>query len=252
MRYFLKISYNGKNYCGWQQQPEVPTIQGTLQRALMYKTGMLGTVFGCGRTDTGVHARKYFAHFDHNILFRPEELDHLTRELNRFLPDDIVIHEIFRVNDQAHARFSVISRTYRYYVLTVKDPFLKELTWYWPFEPDLDEMNRAASLLLDYEDFTSFTKLDNTLPNNLSKISTARWEKNGNSYVFTIQANRFLRNMVRAIVGTMFRIGKGKINSDHFRAIIEGKNRQLAGESAPPHALFLEDVEYDWNQILTF
>lgn len=241
-RYFISLSYNGKNYVGWQVQPNGLSVQQVLQDALstiLRKQQV--EVVGAGRTDAGVHARKMTAHVDLNEDFNAEEL---TLKLNSFLPKDIVIHSINRVRDDAHARFSATARTYKYYVTTVKDVFQGDVKYRVFFTPDINKMNALCSILKEYTDFTSFSKLHTDVKTNNCHIEFAEWEQNGNDYIFTIKADRFLRNMVRAIVGTLLEAGRGRLDERGFRRIIEAKNRQLAGSSVPGNALFLEDVSY--------
>ena len=242
MRFFITLSYNGANYVGWQIQPNGLTVQEVLQNALSKILRTDIKITGAGRTDTGVHARKMVAHFDwHGAPFSEKRL---TKNLNSLLPKDIAIQQIRAVQPDAHARFSATSRTYKYYLTTEKDSF------FYPFKlrlyhtPDVDAMNALCPILKEYEDFTSFSKLHSAAVTNICRIEEAYWEKIGNDYVFTITADRFLRNMVRAIVGTLLEAGRGQLDAQGFRDVIEGKNRHLAGNSAPGHALFLENVEY--------
>jgi tRNA pseudouridine38-40 synthase len=197
---------------------------------------------GAGRTDSGVHAACMVAHFDSEKDF---DCASLVKKLNGFLPEDIAISKIEEVAPGAHARFDAVSRTYKYYLTTKKDPFREDFAYRVPFALNFELMNKAAEALFDYEDFTSFSKLHTDVKTNNCQIIFAQWEQENDSlWVFTIQANRFLRNMVRAIVGTLFEVGRGKITVEDFRKIIEQKNRNLAGTSAPAHALFLVDVAY--------
>lgn len=241
-RYFVVISYCGKGYVGWQIQPNGITIQEVLQDALSTILRQEINVVGAGRTDTGVHARKMFAHF--NVIDELDDCIELTRRLNSLLPKNISVHEIKEVVDDAHTRFSAISRTYKYYVTTKKDPFLSDYKHRVFFTPDIDKMNAMCEVFKEYEDFTSFSRLHSAAKTNICKVYEAYWEQNGDDYVFTIKANRFLRNMVRAIVGTMLRIGRGSIDEEGLRQIFDAKDRHSAGDSAPAHGLFLHDVEY--------
>lgn len=241
-RYFLYLSYNGKNYCGWQIQPNGITIQQKMEESLSLLLQEQISVVGAGRTDSGVHAACMVAHFDSEKII---DCLSLVKKLNGFLPGDIAVSKIEEVIPEAHARFDAISRTYKYYVTTKKDPFREDFTYRVPFTLNFGLMNEAAEILFDYEDFTSFSKLHTDVKTNNCTIMYAKWEQENDSlWVFTIQANRFLRNMVRAIVGTLFEVGRGKITVEDFRKIIEQKNRNLAGTSAPAHALFLVDVAY--------
>lgn len=197
---------------------------------------------GAGRTDTGVHAKKMFAHFDTEQIL-PNEL---PNRLNSFLPPDISVKNIFRVKDDLHARFDATFRTYEYYISLTKNPFSQQSAWqHWKRNLDLDKMNEACKILFEYNDFESFAKVGGDNKTNLCDIYIAKWEQNGDELKFTISANRFLRNMVRAIVGTMVNIGLGKIQPQDLRQIIEAKNRNSAGTSAPAHGLFLVDVGYE-------
>lgn len=245
MRYFVKLAFNGTRFVGWQIQPNGDSIQSILQNAmtLLFKENIELT--GCGRTDAGVHATNFYAHFDIQKEFTQKELDFLTNKLNSFLPKEIVIYKILKVSDDLHARFSAQSRTYRYYIDTSKDPFSFQNS-YRVFEPlHVDAMNQAALYLLQIQDFTSFSKLHTQVNNNNCTVTYAQWEQINHQLVFTITANRFLRNMVRAIVGTLLLVGKGKINFEEFQKIVLEKNRSKAGTSVPAHALFLENVRYD-------
>lgn len=242
-RYFMYLSYDGSNYNGWQIQPNGVTVQETIEKALAVILRKETPVVGAGRTDAKVHARLMVAHFDSDI----ECLDtgQLTDRLNGYLPNDIAINKIEQVRNDAHARFDAVSRLYRYYVITGKNPFLMNTHYRLRGDLDMEMMNRCAMALFDFEDFTSFSKLHTDVKTNNCKIMYAHWEKNDNEYIFTIKADRFLRNMVRAIVGTLLEAGRGKLDEDKFRWIIEAKNRNIAGVSVPGHALFLEEIEYD-------
>lgn len=243
MRYFLYLSYNGAAYSGWQTQPNAPTVQQTIEESLATILRRPCPILGAGRTDAGVHARTMVAHLD--LEMEQEEADILLERLNRLLPPDIALHKIVAVKPEAHARFSATARTYRYYVTTKKDAFGYELRLRLHHNLDLDAMNTAAQCLYEYNDFTSFSKLHTDVKTNNCRVSYAHWEevKNG-EYVFTITADRFLRNMVRAIVGTLFQVGKGRMSIEEFRHVIESQDRNRAGSSAPAHALYLEEVVY--------
>ena len=242
MRFFITLSYNGKNYVGWQIQPNGVSVQQVLQDALSTILRRQIDVVGAGRTDSGVHARQMMAHFDFDGDVFDNEV--LTKKLNGFLPKDIAVHSIRQVVPDAHARFSATARTYKYYLTTDKDPFGHELKCRVFFEPDVEAMNALCAILKEYEDFTSFSKLHTDVKTNNCRIYNAYWERRGNDYIFTIQADRLLRNMVRAIVGTLLEAGRGKLDERGFRHIIEAKNRGLAGTSAPGNALFLHEVSY--------
>jgi len=243
MRYFINLSYKGTNYHGWQIQPNAITIQEILQKALSILLKKNTEIIGAGRTDTGVHASFFIAHFDSLI-----EIDTTTIcfAINRIIPKDIVVHSICLVSNDAHSRFSAISRTYKYYITLKKDPFALETSTYIWGDLNLKAMNSACKILFEYTDFTSFSKLHTDTMTNNCKIMFANWEsiEESGKLIFTIKADRFLRNMVRAIVGTMLEIGRGKISIVDFRHIIESKNRSNAGVSAPPEGLFLCDIEY--------
>lgn len=241
-RYFIYLAYDGTNYHGWQIQPNGNSVQETLIKALSTFLRRQVDVVGAGRTDAGVHARMMVAHFDFE-----DGLDCLsvTDKLNRLLPPDISVYKVCRVKQDAHARFDALYRTYKYYVTTRKSPFNRMYAWriYQPL--DFEKMNEAAATLFDYVDFTSFSKVHTDVKTNNCRIMYARWEQTGDSeWVFTIQADRFLRNMVRAVVGTLVEVGRGKMTVDGFRKVIERKDRCSAGSSVPGHALFLVDVGY--------
>lgn len=241
-RFFITLSYNGKNYVGWQVQPNGISVQQVLQEALSVILRQEVAVVGAGRTDAGVHAREMVAHFDWDG--KPFHSVDLVYKLNSFLPKDISLFDIRPVVSDAHARFSAVSRTYKYYVTTKKDPFLHEYTHRLFFQPDLETMNRLCGVLKEYEDFTSFSKLHTDVKTNNCRIEYAHWEQKGEMYEFTIRADRFLRNMVRAIVGTLLEAGRGRLNEQGLRQIIVARDRGAAGDSAPGHALFLEKVIY--------
>ena len=241
-RYFLQLSYKGTRYFGWQRQPNAISVQELIEKTLSTVLREEIAVVGAGRTDTGVHASFYVLHFD--VLNEITEPEKLLYHLNRFLPDDIAIQKIKKVNSDFHARFSAVSRTYKYYISMVKDPFTTDTSYQFNVPLDIEKMNEAAKILFEYTDFTSFANLHTDVKTNNCKIFQAEWETENNQLVFTIKADRFLRNMVRAIVGTLLEVGKGKITVDDFREIIEMKNRGAAGTSAPPQGLFLVDIGY--------
>lgn len=243
-RYFIKLAYNGASYHGWQLQNNAPSVQGAITRGLELLTRQSINLVGCGRTDTGVHAREYFAHFELASEMDPGEMDQLSFRLNRFLPEDITIYWVKKVESGMHARFSAVSRTYLYYIHNYKDPFLNDRSWFVHEPLDLDAMNEGARLLMGYDDFTSFSKLHSAAKTNICHISAASWSLSGSQLRFEITADRFLRNMVRAIVGTLVELGQGKISLDQLKDIIEAKNRSEAGQSVPAHGLFLEKVVY--------
>lgn len=239
-RYFIYLAYNGANYCGWQTQPNGLAVQELIEKALTTLLRIETPIVGAGRTDAGVHARQMIAHFETDFA----DIELLTDKLNRILPNDIVIYKIVAVTDEAHARFDATSRLYRYYVTTQKDPFMYPYKYKVYGNIDVDQMNRCAKVLFEYEDFTSFSKLHTDVKTNNCSIMQAEWAKSGDDYIFTIKANRFLRNMVRAIVGTLLQAGRGKLDEEGMRRVIEAKDRGVAGLSVPGQALFLEEVEY--------
>ena len=241
MRYFITLSYDGTAYHGWQVQPHSISVQETLQHALSTLLRQPIEVVGAGRTDTGVHARMMVAHFD----FGEVDCAQLRYKLNKLLPSDIAIQKVEPVAEDCHARFSATSRTYHYFIHVEKNPFLRAYSWQVYGRLDFDRMNEAAKVLLEYEDFTSFSKVNTDVKTNLCQVTEACWEElEPGVWRFTITANRFLRNMVRAIVGTLVEVGRGKLTVEGFRKVIEEKNRCSAGESVPGHALFLVDIKY--------
>lgn len=241
-RYFIYLAYDGVNYHGWQIQPNGNSVQETLMKALSTFLRQPIEVVGAGRTDAGVHARLMVAHFD---FHQPLDVAVVKDKLNRLLPPDIAVYQVREVKPAAHARFDAIYRTYQYYITTCKDPFNRKFAWR-VFQPlDFEKMNEAAAVLFDYTDFTSFSKLHTDVKTNNCKIMQAYWcQTTEDEWVFTIQADRFLRNMVRAVVGTLVEVGRGKLTVHGFRKVIEEKNRCSAGTSVPAHALFLVDVGY--------
>lgn len=243
-RYFIKLAYKGTHYHGWQIQENAHTVQAELNEKISLMLGESINLVGCGRTDTGVHARAFYAHLD--ISNEMDQLESLAFKLNGFLPEDIVVFEIFEVPLDFHARFDAKSRTYKYYISRQKNPFLTDQSFYYHGELDIAKMNAACEILFDHSDFTSFSKLHTQTKTNNCKIYEARWEERGQTLVFTIRADRFLRNMVRAIVGTMIEIGSGKLEVKDMQRIIEARDRSDAGFSVPAEGLFLEDVEYDF------
>ena len=241
-RYFIYLGYNGKNFCGWQIQPNGLTVQQCLEEALATLLRRPVPVVGAGRTDAGVHARLMVAHFDWDEPLADPAF--LAEKLNRLLPKDIAVYRVVPVKPEAHARFDATSRTYKYYVTTRKDPFNYDLVYRMNGKLDFEAMNEACKVLFDYIDFTSFSKLHTDVKTNNCRIYQAGWKQEGDVWVFTVQADRFLRNMVRAIVGTLLEVGRGKLTIDGFRKVIEAKDRCKAGGSVPGHALFLVNVMY--------
>lgn len=242
MRYFITLSYDGTAYHGWQVQPNGDSVQGTLAKALSVLLREEVSVVGAGRTDAGVHALKMIAHFD-----TEQEVDgaRLVDKLNRLLPMDIAVQQVAPVTSDAHARFSAMARTYHYYVSTAKDPFSRHRAMRLFHSPDFERMNEAASRLFDYTDFTSFSKLHTDVATNNCRIMQAQWQQVGeHEWRFVIKADRFLRNMVRAVVGTLLEVGRGKMTVEEFCEVVEKQDRCSAGTSVPAHALFLVDVAY--------
>ncbi|MCX6286086.1 MAG: tRNA pseudouridine(38-40) synthase TruA [Bacteroidetes bacterium] len=244
MRYFIRLSYDGTSYHGWQAQKNAISIQKVISDALSMMLKENVSLAGCGRTDTGVHAREYFAHMDLEKDLTRIQADKLVFKLNSYLGKDIAIRQIFRVRPDAHARFSATLRTYQYHITLVKDPFLVNQSFYHYGPIDIDIMNRGAELIMKYSDFTSFSKVDSDTKTKICKISHAGWERSGNLLVFTISADRFLRNMVRAIVGTLLDLGTDKMSLRDLKLVIEAKNRSDAGDSVPACGLFLHHVNY--------
>ncbi|GIV44757.1 MAG: tRNA pseudouridine synthase A [Bacteroidia bacterium] len=240
-RYFIQLAYKGTNYHGWQIQDNAPTIQEELNNALSTLLHQNIETIGCGRTDTGVHASEYYAHFDSIEI---NDLEQLIYKLNKFLSKDIAVYKIFKVKNDANARFDAIERTYNYYITKRKDPFLIDSAYYYYGNLDIIEMNKAAAFLLTYNDFEAFSKSNTQVNNYICKIIYAKWTENNDILNFEITANRFLRNMVRAIVGTLLEVGKGNMNLEDFKKVIESKNRSNAGFSVPAHALFLSKIKY--------
>lgn len=242
MRYFITFSYDGTAYHGWQIQPHSLSVQEELQKAMSTLLRKPMEVIGAGRTDTGVHARKMVAHFDYD-----EEVDcpQLVYKLNKLLPRDIAVQQVEPVAEDMHARFSAKSRTYHYYVHMGKNPFLRSYSWQVYGNIDFELMNQAASVLMEYKDFTSFSKVNTDTKTNDCTITEAHWDRVGeDQWCFTITANRFLRNMVRAIVGTLMEVGRGRMTIEQLRRVIDAKDRCCAGDSVPGNALFLVQVKY--------
>ncbi len=242
-RYFIYLSYDGSRYCGWQIQPNALSVQAVLEESLAVLLRMTTPVTGAGRTDAGVHARLMVAHFD-TILSVDTSL--LTQKLNRILPPEIAIFKILEVRSDAHARYDALRRTYEYWLTPDKSPFNRQWTYRYYGSMNFERMNEACKILMEYTDFTSFSKLHTDVKTNDCQIYKAEWtERENHLYVFTIQADRFLRNMVRAITGTLIEVGKGKLTYEGFRQVIEQKDRSAAGSSMPAQALFLTRIEYD-------
>lgn len=242
MRYKLTLAYNGENYHGWQTQPNAPTVQETLERAFSVVLRQNISITGCGRTDTGVHAEYYVAHFDtYDINGKIGDLIH---KMNSFLPKDIAIYNIEPVVDDFNARFSAVKRSYRYCIHTRKDPFLDRSSWLVPYPIDIEKMNQACKILMQHTDFASFCKAGSDNKTTICHIYNAIWQQNGHRIMFEITADRFLRNMVRAIVGTMVDLGLGKTSLADFEDIIKSHKRSSAGQSVPAKGLSLIEVGY--------
>ncbi|MDD6001716.1 MAG: tRNA pseudouridine(38-40) synthase TruA [Bacteroidales bacterium] len=242
MRYKLTLAYNGENYHGWQTQPNAPTVQETLERAFSVVLRQNISITGCGRTDTGVHAEYYVAHFDtYDINGKIGDLIH---KMNSFLPKDIAIYNIEPVGDDFNARFSAVKRSYRYWIHTRKDPFLDRSSWLVPYPIDIEKMNQGCEILKRYTDFASFCKAGSDNKTTICHISSAQWTQDAHRIKFEISADRFLRNMVRAIVGTMVDLGLGKTSLADFEDIIKSHKRSSAGQSVPAKGLALVDIRY--------
>lgn len=241
MRYFIELSYNGKAYHGWQNQPNAITVQQVLEEALSTLLQDKIEIVGAGRTDAGVHAKQMYAHFDTDM---PVDLDQLKYKLNSFLPKDIAIHNIFKVKPDAHARFDALSRTYHYKISTCKNAFNFDFAYEMHLPLDVDKMNEACKILLEYNDFQCFSKSNTDVKTYHCKIEKANWYIENDTLTFVIKADRFLRNMVRAIVGTLINIGLDKMNVDDLHTIIKSKDRSEAGFSVPAHGLYLTKITY--------
>lgn len=243
-RYFVELSYDGSAYHGWQIQANAASVQETLEKAFSVLLKENISLTGCGRTDAGVHASYFVAHFD---LEHPKriETDTLVYKVNAILPEDIAVHTIREVANDMHARFSASYREYVYRIMKNKPIFDRSFCYYFFGHLDRKKMNEACDILMQYSDFTSFSKLHSDVKTNTCKVIKALWEEHEDGFEFTIRADRFLRNMVRSIVGTMMDIGTGKMTLEEFRSVIEAKDRGKAGTSAPAKALFLVDVGYD-------
>jgi tRNA pseudouridine38-40 synthase len=241
-RYFIQLAYNGKDFHGWQIQPNAATVQQTLNDALSLLLSHTINVVGAGRTDTGVHASFFVAHFD---LETPvNDTEKLAYKLNKILPVSIRIDKIFEVDETMHARFGALSRTYHYFFSLKKEPFLNDFTTFMPYDLDVGKMNAASAILLKHSDFTSFSKLHTDVKTNNCVIDKAEWVKRNDMLIFEVKADRFLRNMVRALVGTLVLVGRNKISTSEFEEIILKKDRGAAGASAKAGGLFLSQIEY--------
>ncbi|WP_228850824.1 tRNA pseudouridine(38-40) synthase TruA [Aegicerativicinus sediminis] len=243
MRYFIKLSYDGLAYHGWQNQPNALSVQEVLEKSISTILGVDVEIVGAGRTDTGVHAKEMFAHFDYDSPL----IEEFVFKMNSFLPKDIAIQNVFEMQPDAHARFDAVSRTYHYHIHIEKDPFLVNHSYQYGRDLDLKKMNDACKILYQYTDFQCFSKSNTDVKTYCCKVTLAEWFVDGNNYTFIITANRFLRNMVRAIVGTMLMIGSGKLEVEELHNIIKSKDRSNAGFSVPSHGLYLTEVRYPEN-----
>ena len=240
MRYFLELAYNGADFGGWQKQEEVGSVQSVLEEKLSLILRNPTEAYGCGRTDTGVHAAYFVAHFDTDVHV-PENL---VYRLNCMLPKSISIFHCRQVPDELHARFSAVSRTYRYYISHSRNPFTYETAWLQPFKPDTALMNQAAAMLLSHTEYRCFCKGKTPGENYKCSITEALWQSTSDGLVFTVTANRFLRSMVRSMVGTLLKVGFEKMTMEEFAEMVRSGNRNMAGKSAPPQGLYLVDVVY--------
>lgn len=243
MRYFMELQYEGGAYFGWQRQKGQVSVQQTIEQALTTLLRREIEITGVGRTDTGVSACYYVAHFD--VEERLEDLEQVVYKLNRILPRDIAVHTLTEVSEEAHARFSAVEREYRYYIEQRKNPFTIGQTWQYAVQLDVERMNRAAEVLLEVEDFTTFAKLNSNNKTNICHLKVARWEVEADGTLcFTIRGDRFLRNMVRAIVGTLVDVGRGRYSVEDFREIVLSRDLSRASGGAPAEGLYLSDVSY--------
>ncbi|GAB3651819.1 tRNA pseudouridine(38-40) synthase TruA [Echinicola sediminis] len=240
-RYFLELAYKGTHYHGWQLQPNARTVQEEINKALATILREKVETMGSGRTDTGVHGKQQFLHFDVEGAL---ERKNFLKKVNAVLPKDISIYDLKEVNPEAHARFDAVWRSYEYYISLRKNPFEEELSWHCFYRLDVERMNEAAALLLRHRDFECFSKVKTEVNHFECEIKTAFWEQKEHHLIFHITANRFLRGMVRAIVGTLVEVGTGKLGVEEFQSILESKNRGNAGAAAPPRGLYLSEVSY--------
>lgn len=248
MRYLIQLAYKGTNYHGWQRQENAQSVQQVLDEKISILLGEAIETLGCGRTDTGVHALQYFAHFDCN---KPLERDQFLYKINQILPDDIAVYQMWQVAPDMNARFDATHRAYEYVINTIVDPFLTELSWYYYGKLDLKKMNEAAALLIGTHDFACFSKVHTQVNNFVCTVYQAEWRVEGHKLIFYIKANRFLRNMVRAIVGTLHDVGKGKLDVAAVASIMASKDRCEAGQSVPAKGLFLVEIAYP-NSVFQF
>ncbi|TAE83983.1 MAG: tRNA pseudouridine(38-40) synthase TruA [Bacteroidetes bacterium] len=242
MRYLIQLSYKGTHYHGWQRQHNAQSVQGILEEKLSLLIGQPIETLGCGRTDTGVHAKNYYAHFDSE---QPVNKEQLVYKLNQVLPKDIAVFKIMAVSTDFNARFDATWREYEYWITQTPNPFLLEQAWFQYGQVNIEQMNKAAQLLIGKHDFKSFSKVHTQVNNFVCEVMFAEWSVVGDKLVFTIRANRFLRNMVRAIVGTLLEVGKSRLTLTDVSTILESKNRCEAGQSVPAHGLYLTKINYN-------
>lgn len=243
-RYFIRIRYKGSSYHGWQLQPNALSVQEVIDSSLSRLLRREIRSVGCGRTDAGVHANNFYLHFNFPGLFTIADCANLLYKLNRFLPDDISVLDIFRVKSDVHARYSAVSRTYNYIISRLKNPFNSTTSWYYPVTLDLELMQKSASRLMEYHDFAAFSKKDSDIIGTECQIMLSKWDVEEDLWIYTVKANRFLRNMVRALIGTQIKIGKGLLDIEDLDTIVESRNRCRAGESVPARGLSLLEVTY--------
>lgn len=243
MRYFIELNYNGGAYSGWQRQPNATTVQGVVEKALSVLLRNQTDVVGAGRTDAGVHASFYVAHFEYEG--QPIDTEWLVYKMNILLPHDVAVQKIYEVSSMMHARFNAIEREYTYVIEQRKNPFTRHISWQYTIDLDVKKMNKAASYLLDYDDFTTFAKLGSDNKTNICDVRHTEWEyRPDGALVFTIRADRFLRNMIRAIVGTIVDVGRGRYTLEEFREIVEAKDLARSSTGAPAQGLFLSNIKY--------
>lgn len=243
-RYFIHLAYLGTHYFGWQKQPNQISVQAVIEKALTQLNSNISVeIIGCGRTDTGVHAKNYYAHFDSNHELDTEVYRH---KLNTMLPNDISVYQVIKVDSSAHARFDATARTYEYHIIQEKNPFKSQTAFVYNMLLNVDAINKACSILKNHTDFECFSKVKTEVNNFNCEIHSITWQQSEDGYIFTISANRFLRNMVRAIVGTLLDIGQEKISLSDLENILESKNRSAAGQSVPAHGLSLVEIKYPY------
>lgn len=243
MRYFIELNYNGGAYSGWQRQPNATTVQGVVEKALSVLLRNQTDIVGAGRTDAGVHASFYVAHFEHEG--DPIDTEWLVYKMNILLPYDVAVQKVYEVSSMMHARFNAIEREYTYVIEQRKNPFTRHISWQYTIDFDIEKMNEAASYLLEYDDFTTFAKLGSDNKTNICDVRHAEWcYRADGALVFTIRADRFLRNMIRAIVGTIVDVGRGRYTLEEFREIVEAKDLARCSTGAPAQGLFLSDIKY--------